>query len=208
STKSFEASRNLMLGRVTRNAIVAQILGVICTLTWALVIDRSIWALVAGNLCAMIATTVLSHVALPGVPNRWDWDRSAFQEILGFGKWMFVSSLLGFLAINGDRLLLGGLINSNLLGVYTIAFLIFSSVEQMMSKIVMGVLFPAFSEVARERRSTLKRSYYRFHLATSSFTYACAGALMMSGDTIVRILYDQRYAQAGWMFQVLAVAIG
>src|SRR5581483_1822542 len=87
------------------------------------------------------------------------------------------------------------------------AFLIFSSVEQMMSKIVMGVLFPAFSEVARERRSTLKRSYYRFHLATSSFTYACAGALMMSGDTIVRILYDQRYAQAGWMLQVLAVAI-
>ena len=45
STKFFEASRLLSLGRVTQIQIAAQIIGLICMIGWVL-IDRSIWALV------------------------------------------------------------------------------------------------------------------------------------------------------------------
>jgi O-antigen/teichoic acid export membrane protein len=206
STKLSEASRNLRLGRVTQIQIAAQVIGLICMIGWVL-IDRSIWGLVAGSICSTAVTTLLSHTSLPGVANRWEWDRSAFHEIIHFGKWMFLSSILGFFAGNADRILLGGFVDSATLGIYSIAFNIFSVIAQALNMIIGAVLFPAFSEVVRERPSDLKRSLYRFHVVTASFAYLCSGLLLVSGDSLISLLYDRRYGQAGWMLEVLAVAL-
>ncbi len=206
STKFSEASRRLSLGRVTQLQIAAQIIGLIVMIGWAL-LDRSIWALVAGSICSTLATTLLSHIWLPGARNRWQWERSAFHEIIHFGKWMFLSSLLGFFANNADRMLLGGFVDAATLGIYTIAFTIFSSIAQILSQIISDVSFSAFSEVARERSHDLKRSLYRFHLVIASFAYLCSGLLIVSGNTLIGLLYDRRYGQAGWMLEALAVAL-
>ena len=37
--------------------------------------------------------------------------------------------------------------------------------------------------------------------------YTCSGILMISGHSLIELLYDARYAQAGWMLQVLAAAL-
>jgi O-antigen/teichoic acid export membrane protein len=206
STKLSEASRHLALGRVTVIQIVAQIIGLTCMMGWVL-IDRSIWALVAGGICASVVTTTLSHTWLPGVANRWQWDRSAFYEIVHFGKWMFLSSILGFFANNGDRVLLGGLVDSTSLGIYAIAFNIFNSIVQILSKIIGDVSYSAISEVAREQSLELKRSLYRFHVVIASVAYFCSGLLIVSGNALIGILYDRRYGQAGWMLEILAIAL-
>jgi O-antigen/teichoic acid export membrane protein len=206
STKFSEASRRMSLGRVTQIQIAAQFVGFIVMIGWAL-INRSIWAIVAGSICAAMATTLLSHAWLPGVANRWQWDRSAFYEIFHFGKWIFLSSILSFLATNADRMLLGGFVDSTTLGIYSIAFTIFSSFEDILNKIICDVSFPAFSEVARERSPELKRTYYRFHIIIGSLAYFCSGLLVVSGNTLIGLLYDRRYEQAGWMLEVLAVGL-
>jgi O-antigen/teichoic acid export membrane protein len=201
-----EASRNLSLGKVTGVEIAAQIFGLLVMVAWVLA-DPSIWALVAGSVASSAARTLLSHVWLPGTANRWQWDRDAFFEILHFGKWIFLSTVLYFFVSNGDRMLLGGLIDGNSLGIYAIAFLIFSSIDQVLTKIIVDVSFPALSEVIRERSAQLPQTYYRFHAIIASFTYFCCGILMVSGQTIIDLLYDKRYHQAGWILQVLAVAL-
>lgn len=206
STKLSEASRRLTLGRITQIDIASQSAGVLCMIAWAAV-DRSIWALVAGGLCAAAARTLLSHGWLPGSANRWQWDRAAFLEIIGLGKWIFASSILGFFVNSADRLVLGALTSASVLGVYVIAFLIFSSVELAFGRIVSEVSFPALSEVARERPAGLRSSYYRFHLAVGLPACVVAGVLMVSGGRLIAALYDARYAQAGWMLQVLALAL-
>ena len=103
----------------------------------------------------------------------------------------------------GRPLLLGGLLNSNSLGIYSIAYLIFNSVEQVPMKIMGDVSFPALSEVSRDRPTELKRSYYRFHVVIASFVYVCSGVLITSGASLVHLLYDPRYEQAGWMLEIL-----
>jgi O-antigen/teichoic acid export membrane protein len=42
---------------------------------------------------------------------------------------------------------------------------------------------------------------------TASFAYLCSGLLLVSGDGLISLLYDRRYGQAGWMLEVLAVAL-
>ena len=206
STKLSQASRDLMIGRITQIEIATQIVGVLCMLVWAW-FDRSIWALVIGGIVAGISRTTLSHSWLPGNANRWQWDRTAFLELLHFGKWIFASSILGFLASSGDRLLLGWAVDGSLLGVYVIAFLAFSSVEQILMKVMGDVSFPALSEIVRERRPDLKRNYYRLYVPIASIAYLSSGFLMMSGQTLVNLLYDPRYAQAGWMLEILALGL-
>jgi len=206
STKLYEASRNFSLGRVTQIEIGSQVAGVLCMIGWVAV-DRSIWALVAGSLCSVLVGSILSHVWLPGVANRWQWDNMACREIIHFGKWIFLSSIIGFFVNSGDRVLLGGLVSASTLGVYVIAYLIVSSVENVLTKIIGNVSFPVLSEVVRERPAALKATYYRFHVIIASFTYFCAGILMMSGHVLIGLLYDRRYSDAGWMMEILAAAL-
>lgn len=207
STKALEASRYLSLGRITQMRIAAQVIGLICMIGWAFLIDRSIWALVSGVICSAVITTLLSHIWLPGVANRFQWDRSATHEIFHFGKWMFLSSILGFFANNADRVLLGGFVDSAVLGIFSIATLFTGAIAQILETIISQVVYPALSEVARERPHELKHSLYRIHFLTASFTYFCSGLLIVSGDTLIRLLLDPRYAQAGWMLEILAVGL-
>jgi O-antigen/teichoic acid export membrane protein len=95
STKLHEASRTLRLGRAAQGVIVSQVVGLVCMVAWALV-DRSIWALVAGAISSSLVRTWLSHVWLPGRPNRWQWDRAAWREIIWFGKWIFCRQFWDF----------------------------------------------------------------------------------------------------------------
>ncbi|QHO78438.1 hypothetical protein ACH79_43480 [Bradyrhizobium sp. CCBAU 051011] len=206
STKTLQASRNLLLARITGLEIVSQIVGFAAMVTWAIV-DRSIWALIAGGFASTLTRTVLSHTALPGTSNTPQWNRAACAEIIRFGKWLFLSSALYFVATNGDRILLGAMVDPATLGAYAVAFLMFSSVDQVLTKMVVDVSFPALSEVVRSRPIDLKRSYYRFHLAIASAAYFSAGCLMVSGEKIVSVLYDARYQQAGPALQILSVAL-
>lgn len=206
STKYAQAGRSLALGRVTQMEIASQVAGLICMFAW-IAFDRSIWALVAGATSTTVVRMTMTHVWLPGTPNRWHWDRSALHEIVGFGKWVFLSSLLGFLLMNGDRLLLGGLIDAHALGVYSIAFTMFSLIEQIMTRVIGAAAYPAFSEIWRERPHDLKQGYYKFHAIIAGAAYFISGVLIMASPALIRVLYDYRYADAGWMLQILAVGL-
>lgn len=206
TTKTFEANRRLALGRITVIEIVSQIMGLLLIFAWLLV-DRSIWALVAGNIFASLLSTIVGHVYLPGVTNRWTWDSSAFREIFHFGKWLFLSSILAFLATNGDRLLLGGMTNATFLGVYAIAFGLVAAIEQVLVRIIASVAFPAISEIVRDHPSRIRDTYYRMHALIAAIAYFCSGAFVVCGQALISVLYDARYAEAGWILEVLAVGL-
>jgi O-antigen/teichoic acid export membrane protein len=206
STKILVASRDLSIANITKLDLSAQIAGLLVMIGWGLA-DASIWALVAGAISTASVRTFLSHVWLPGIKNCWQWEHKAFQEIIGLGKWIFLSSALYFFATNGDRMLLGGLVDAASLGTYVIAFVIFSSIDQVLTKIIVDVSFPALSEIIREQPAKLTDAYYKFHAIIASFAYFCCGFLLLAGHTIVALLYDVRYQQAGWILEILAVAL-
>jgi O-antigen/teichoic acid export membrane protein len=118
-----------------------------------------------------------------------------------------LSSVLGFLVNSGDRLILGGMVNSSILGLYAIASLFAGSVEGILSKIMADVAFPAFSEVVRNRVEHLKVSYYKILVVIASIAYFASGFLMTFGQCLIDLLYDNRYAAAGWMLEVLAAVL-
>jgi len=206
STKLATARRNMFLKRMTIIELAAQLGGIIFMLIWAWV-NRSIWALVFGSFVTTIIRVALSHIALPGENNKYQWDVKAFHEIFHFGKWIFLTSILGFLAINGDRIILGNLIDAETLGVYSIAYFMFSAIQEILTKMMGNVAFPAFSEVVRNNPKELKQTYYKFRTPIDIVTLLALGLLFASGDLIIKFLYDDRYLPACHMLQILSVGL-
>ena len=206
STKSIEQSRNLSLARLSIMEILTQLVS-LTVMLFCLLFQRSIWVLVAGSISAALAKTILSFQLLPGTSNRWQWNKRYFLEIIHLGKWIFLSTSLFFFAGNGDRMLLGGLVDARALGAYAIAYLFFSSIDQVLSRLIVDISFPALGEIVRDRPNELKRVYYKIHFTLAVFAYACAGALFASGPAIIRALYNEQYQAAGQILQILSVAL-
>lgn len=204
STKLLTANRKLMMGRVSLLELFSQATGtvVMIILAW---LNPTIWAIVIGAIITVLIKMLLSHIVIPGPVNRFQWDSTAFHEIFNFGKWIFISSILGFLLNQGDRLMLGGLVSSGTLGVYSIAMFLAKSIQDAILKISATVFFPALSEVFRDRPQDLARIYYKVRKKVDVVVFFAAGFLFVSGDTVIHVLYDERYSDAGWMLHLLSI---
>jgi O-antigen/teichoic acid export membrane protein len=206
STKIATASRQLAVGRVTLIELGSQVAGLAAMIVWALA-DRSIWAMVVGGFFSTLARVAFSHVFLPGESNRLHWSNEHFSEIFHFGKWIFLTSIMGFFALNGDRLLLGWLIDPAMLGLYAIAFFMIGALQDLFLRLSGHVAFPAFSEVVRERPFDLVHVYYKFRLPLDVAALLSTGLLFSSGHHLIDFLYDDRYRAAGHMLEILSIGI-
>ena len=200
------ASRDLQQARLVKIELICQVTGILAMVSMALY-TRSIWALVLGSLISGITRSIIVNFMIKEKRNRFEIDKAYISEIFHFGKWIFLSSIIGFLAMNGDKLLLGGLISTNDLGVYNIAAFMIGAVATLVSRLLGGVAYPALSETVRDRPYDLQRIYYRFRLPFDAGIMFLAGFLFTSGQTIIHLLYDSRYEDAGWMLNVLALSL-
>ena len=206
STKIWYLLRNMRLVHLTRLDLASQVATTVFIIVWAL-ISPSIWALVGGWSLGMLVRTALSHLILPGPSNRLEWEASAFREIIVFGKWAMVSSLIAFALGSGDRILLGGYLDANDLGFYSIALLLVTALQDVVMKVTGVAALPALSEVIRERPEDLKKVIYRLRRLLDAACIVPAGVLFVLGADVIGILYDSRYAAAGWMLSVLSFTL-
>jgi O-antigen/teichoic acid export membrane protein len=206
STRLHWARRNLFIGAATRLEMICQAATMAFVLAWAS-IEASIWALAAGWIFGAALRAALSHAILPGPPNRFEWDRAAFAEVKRIAGWVLLSSPLTFLVASGDRLLLGGYLDTESMGLYSIATLLVAALQGAIGRLLGAAVQPALCEVVRERPGALKATLYRIRAPLDIAALSIAGALFMLGDAVVGLLYDHRYAGAGWMLSWVALTL-
>jgi len=200
------AQRELRAGLLTRLELLSQLAGMLVTIVLAFM-THSVWSLVAGTLMATAARTVLSHTMLPGVRVRPCWDAACAHEIIGFGKWIFLSSLIGFAAAHGEKLLLGGTLPAASFGVFSIAALLLAAITGLVSSLNVHLIFPSLSEALRTSAEQAARVYVRVQQLADLMLGFVAGTAFMAGSWAVHLLYDVRYASAGWMLQMLSLGL-
>jgi O-antigen/teichoic acid export membrane protein len=88
---------------------------------------------------------------LPGVRNRWHLERNAAGELMHFGKWIVVASVLGFFVNSGERLLLNGMVDVTVLGYYIIATRFVGAVEGVLLEIMTNVFVSCLERNGRGR---------------------------------------------------------
>lgn len=199
------AARHLSLGRVTLLDLLSQFIGIVTMVVLALMF-RSVWALVAGQLVGAVAKLLLMHVGLPGIRNTFRLERRAVRELVGFGKWVFLSTVAGFLALQGDKLILGKFLTLDMLGIYNIGYFL-ATVPVMLAYALVGrMVIPVYRETppAASRANFLTLRRMRFALTGS--LVALSALLALGGVALVDLLYDARYTQSGPILVLLSIA--
>jgi O-antigen/teichoic acid export membrane protein len=204
STKFISLERHLSIGRLTAINLGSSIFSLAVRIVWVL-LSPTVWALIAGGLSQSLMRTFLSHIVLPGALNRFRWDRECARELMSFGRWVFVSTLLTFIAMQLDKILFVKLIPLAMLGIYNIGSNVSRIPAETVQKIMAGVAFPAFSRL-KDRQGEFSSAYRRIRaplLAGSGATFAF---LTLGGPLVAQILYPALYQDAGWVIQIVAVA--
>lgn len=203
STKLFSSNRKVDLARVSAIEVGSYAAGLAVMVVWA-EIDHSIWSLVVGSLVSGFVKMILSHTALPGITNRFHWDRAALDALLHFGRWIFFSTLLTFLVGQSDKLIFGKMIPLAMLGVYNVGSMIATMPELALARMAQTVYFPVYSRVHNAGQD-LRAVFDRVRRPLLVFAGWMIAGLAGGGDAAVRLLYDQRYVEAGWIVQLLAL---
>ena len=203
STNAITAERNLALKRFTTMKLIGQTAGFFAMVLLGILL-KSIWALVASGMVSAILVAVLSHIMLPGIRNKFSWNKEARSEIAQYGSWVLLSSAASVLSMQADRLVLGGLVDSATLGLYSIALNFAMLFEMLASNMIWSVLMPALSEARRNAEESFRRKYFRLRLPLDLGVILTAGGLFASGPAIIQILYDDRYLPAGQMLTILS----
>ena len=206
STNAATVNRKLMLGRLTAMTLGAQLVGIVVMIALAYLL-QSVWALVWGGLVGTLLRVGLSHLVLPGIRNRIQFDRSAFFELFHFGKYIFLGTIAGFMINNGDRAILGKFISIGDLGIYNIGFFLATVPLTLNRTIGKKVMFPLYSaRPPHESAGNQAKIFRTRRLLTAGMLALCIG-LGLSGDWLVRLLYSEPYHGAGPILVLLSIAI-
>ena len=147
-----------------------------------------------------------SYFLIPDVTHRVTLSRKyLWAEILHFGKWIFLTSIIYFLSINFDRLYLASVIPLALLGVYGIARTISELLSSLVLRLGAAVIFPFISSHSHVSRDDLHKQMAPIRLAflfTAAVVFAFAASTV---DLAIKVVFDQRYHAAGWMVPILIV---
>jgi O-antigen/teichoic acid export membrane protein len=204
SVSTFLIQKNIEVARFAKFEIALAVLNIAIYCTLAL-ITPTIWALVIGTVASFAALSVSSYLLIPGIRHRFFIDRRYAREILVFGKWIFWSSMISFLAMNFDRLYFARQLTLTDLGIYGIARNLTETITTLAVRYGNLLIFPmvaGWQVPPPEVRSRIRHGRRTILLGAA----VALGGLVAGSDLIIRILYDQRYHQAGIILPLLLIS--
>jgi O-antigen/teichoic acid export membrane protein len=235
STSLFIASRELKIHRVVAIELITSIvttmtmiLAAVCypvissavlglaTLAWmpgaiarfvARNLTNPVWALLIGTFCGLVIRWVLSYTIVPSIRHRLCWNKECRTELIRYGRWIVLSTLLTFLTNQLDRFIVPKLLNNlTLFGLYSIALNFASMPMDILQRLGSQVLFPVYSTLARQNRFT-GDTYARV-----SFIILTLGALSVSGlvaiaPGFIRTFFRAEYHDVAIILQVFALVV-
>lgn len=203
STRVFMLNRRLSFLAITLLELATQVVNVVAMIGLALA-WHSVWVLVLSGVLSTLVRTILSHTVLPGPRNRFAWDPAARRSMLEFGRWIFVSTALSFLATQSDRLILGKLVSVAQLGFYSIAASLAAVPLQIVQRLGARVFFPVVATAMRQAdHSPTSIRTKRTNLLLAMVPLMALGVAL--SPALVRLLYRPNFHPVGMLASYLCI---
>lgn len=160
------------------------------------------WSLVGMALVSSIVGTAGVWLVVPWVPGA-PRRGSGIRGMLHFGGIATCNSLVVFITLNVEKLLLGRYWGADALGLYGRAYQLVTLPIQQMNSAVTGVAFPALSRIQHDAER-LARSFLRAYSLLISLTVPITITCALFADEIVRIVLGAKWMEAAPIFRLLA----
>jgi O-antigen/teichoic acid export membrane protein len=198
------AKRRMELRKLTLLEVSVHAFTIIVTILTAWLF-RSVWALVIGAIFGELLKLTLSHLVFSRFAHTFRWDRNTLSEILVYGRWILLGTLLTFLGGKGITAIQGTLVPLDILGMIGLAGTISWALRDLIDRVLGTVAFPALSEIIRDRPHDTIRALRRIQLVLIGSGIPCFLLLSFIAQDLIGIMYDDRYMMAGVFLMVMAI---
>lgn len=205
STSIFLMQRRLKLAKLNMFDLAQDGVSAVIAVT-AAYISPTIWSLLVAGILATIIRTISSFFLGEGT-NRPTFVGKHAAEIVTFGRWIFLSSLLGFLCASFDRLYIGQAAPLAVLGVYGIARSIAELPSALAGRLSHSMIFPMIASEKAMLRSDLRALVAPMRFKMLVAAAVCVAFAIVVSDGFVKLIYDHRYVDAAWMLPLLLFGV-
>lgn len=166
----------------------------------------TIWALFIGLVSTTLLHTIFTHLLMERGVLKFRLDRRSITEIVSFGKWVFASSLIYFLAMNYDRLYFAKAVPFAMLGIYGVARTFSDAGGQFVQRMGDVLIYPKIAATQKDG-AELRQILAPFRGRLLFLIAAGLAIAVAVSDQIIILLYDARYHAAAFMLPILLAGI-
>lgn len=203
STALFTLSRRLVRGPLVALEVGVQTFGLLVTLAWMLWVEPTVWGFVIGSVLTSLLNMTLTHVVLGGARNWFRWDAAAAHELIHFGKWVLVGTMITFLAFQSERLIVSRAGGPELMGVFGRALSLAGIATGLMSTFATQLVLPTYSRMHQSGHE-IRNSFWKVHGSAAGFGAFLVTGMLATGPAAVDFMYGDLFHDAGWMLQFSA----
>ncbi|MGE3908131.1 MAG: lipopolysaccharide biosynthesis protein [Chloroflexota bacterium] len=201
SVQNAVLTRELAFKKKAAPDVAPAIVGGLVSIVLAL-LGFGVWSLVIGYLAKVTGTTALlwtvSHVRA-----RPEFRRPVAADLFRYGRHASLASIVGFVAGNSDYMVVGALMGSYALGVYTLAYNLASLPSTLVTQVIVTVLFPALSAVREHQRDARALLSTSFH-ATVALSTVMGLGIFICAPSALTLFLTERWAEVIPPLQILA----
>ncbi|MGD8394429.1 MAG: MOP flippase family protein [Candidatus Eiseniibacteriota bacterium] len=163
-----------------------------------------VWSIAWGGI-AQSACRCVMLLAIGGWVPHFAWNRRAFRDLISFGAALTVKRLLNYCAANVDYFVIGRRLGPTSLGYYTRAYSLMTLPLNQVSRVVMSVLFPAFSRI-QDDNPRLVRGYERVVTATALLSFPFLAGLGVVAPVFIGFVYGDKWQPTVLPLQIMCLA--
>ena len=165
---------------------------------------RDVWALVLGLIFSVAFSSAASYLLDSAIKPRVRWNNRHVREIVEFGRWIFLSTVIYFAATSFDRIYFVAVLSLTMAGVYGISRTYSDMLNQLAQRAGAFLIFPKMASLQDSNAEVVPR-FRKKRFEILSLVAVVTGLAISAADMFVIIAYDDRYKAAAFMVPSLLI---
>lgn len=193
--------RHMDFRKITLISILALIAGTLCKIVLALN-GFGAWSIVLGEFLNQFTLVIILWISSPWRPSLKRVNKQCFSDLFGFGSNIMFSNLIGSLSSKIDVMMIGKLVSSSQLGIYSMAYSISSVFPQQINAVVQRVMFPSFSRMQADN-NLLGEAYCKLSKFLSIIGVPALVGLVVVAPEFVNLVLSPKWSSSIPILQIL-----
>jgi len=165
-----------------------------------------IWSLVFAVILQEAFKALFLLLMVPHSMDIRKIDLSYIKSIISFGGGLTLSSVFNKVATNADTLIVGKLLSTESLGVYSRGYKLMQLPASLFGTVVSSVLFPAFSKI-KNNKQQIKNAHNNIGFLIAFFVMPASILLFFISEPLVHILLGNDWNQVIDVLKVLCFSL-
>lgn len=182
------------------SSVISGCLALICAFAGA-----GVWSLVVNSVAAVVIAIPLYFKATGWSP-QFKWGKQAFKDVFGFGSYATGSNILNYVYNNIDYLLIGRLVSSSALGVYSLAFVLTDTFRSKIMAVMNRAIYPFYGRNQNDP-AVLKKYYLKVVQFNCIVIYPIMIFFCMLGRPFLLDFFGANWEQTILPLQILSVSV-